>query len=121
MFKTLAVVGAIMAATLPLAPAASAAGPGCTDYNGYRNCRSWIENSFVSVTAYPGIVKAARNPSNGDVWIDSNQANHLAAGGQGYTEYRPSRGGLKYRACAWFSNPITHYDQVYCTSWVQGF
>ncbi|WP_432848326.1 hypothetical protein ACQPXB_46150 [Amycolatopsis sp. CA-161197] len=115
---TLAIAGAFLGAAALAAPGASAL-QGCSDHGGYRNCRTDANGGFVSVTAYPGIVKAAKSQP-ADVWIDSNQANHLAVG-QGYTEYRPPNGGLRYRACAWFQNPITYNQGVVCTAWVQGY
>jgi hypothetical protein len=117
--STLVIAAAFLGGAALTAPAASAV-QGCTDHGDYRNCRTDANGGFVSVTAYPaGIVKAAKS-SPQDVWIDSNQANHLAVG-QGYTQFTPRQGGLRYRACAWFQNPITYNQEVVCTAWVQGY
>jgi hypothetical protein len=97
----------------------ASASTGCSDGSGYRNCRK--DNPYgygwVSVTAYPGKVKAAQDGGK-DVWIDSNNANHWAAGGT-YAETTGSA-HLRWRACTWFHNQFND-PYVDCTPWVQGY
>ncbi|MFJ8964878.1 hypothetical protein ACIRG5_36360 [Lentzea sp. NPDC102401] len=114
----LTAAGLLLGAAVVAAPAASATG--CSQGSGYRNCRYDYNGDFVSVTAYPGIIKAGLNNSrNVDVWIDSDRTNHLAAG-RGYAEYRYSGSPLRWRGCSWFYNQFGDRF-VACTPWVQGY
>ena len=118
MISTFLVAAAVVAGTAATATEASAS-TGCSNGNGYHNCRK--DNPYgygwVSVTAYPGKVKAARDGTD-NVWIDSDNANHWAAG-NGYAETAGSA-HLKWRACTWFHNQFND-PYVDCTPWVQGY
>lgn len=112
----LAVGFVIITTFTPATPQASAA-TGCSQGNGYRNCRKEAGSAWVSVTTYPGVVKAAAY-DNRNVWIDSDGGNHWAHG-NGFAQKNGAKGG-KWRACTWFADQFNQ-QYVNCTAWAQGY
>ncbi|GAA5175194.1 hypothetical protein GCM10023321_80750 [Pseudonocardia eucalypti] len=110
---------ALLALSVVGAPSALADN-GCPQQNGYRFCRTYLGNDFITVTAYPTVVKAGRPVGTTEnVWIDSDRANHLAHG-NGLAQYTPGPRGARYRGCSWFPKQLGG-QQVVCTAWVQGY